>query len=457
MRILIIGDGKVGHSLAEQMIGEGHEVTIIDRNEAVLQRSMDTLDALTVRGNGVSAGTLTEADAQRADVVIAVTISDEINMLSCLMAKKLGAKYTIARIRDPEYMNSLPFLQKELAIDYPINPERKMALEISRLLRYPFTGNIETFARGRVELMDFRVTREDGLAGVTLKDLYKVKRSLPQVLFCAVERDHEALIPKGDYVMREGDRVFVASDIATITAFFLALGKNVLSVRRVMIMGGSRIAYYLASMLLEMKMDVSIIEIDPDKARTLCEMIPGASVIVGDGTDQELLLSEGLRESDAFVTLSGRDEENIMAGLFAVHSGVRKVIVKNNRENYAQLLGTIGLESVVSTKRVTSNSILRTVRARSNAYGTGGVERMYCLMDGKAEALEFVAARGDEYLRTPLKDLTVREDALVAVIVRDGQVRIPFGDDMLEADDRVIIISKGNGINSLHEVLRKRR
>lgn len=455
MRILIIGDGKVGHSLAAEMIGEGHDVTIIDRDEVALQRSMDTLDALVVKGSGVSVPTLTEADAQHADIVVAVTVSDEINMLSCLTAKKLGARYTIARIRDPEYLESLPFIQKELAIDYPINPERKMALEISRLLRYPFTGNIETFARGRVEMMDFRVTQEDGLAGIALRDLFQQRRSLPQVLLCAVEREQEAFIPRGDYVIREGDRIYVTADIATITAFFRALGKNTLSVHRVMILGGSRIAFYLASMLLEMKMKVSIIEIDPDKARALSEMLPGASVIAGDGTDQELLQSEGLMDSDAFVTLSGRDEENIMAGLFAVRSGVRKVVVKNNRDSYTELLGTIGLESIVSTKRVTSHSILRTVRTRSGIHADQGVERVFRLMDGKAEALELVVRKGSDYLHKPLQDLAVRDNALIAVIVRDGRVRIPFGRDTLEEDDHVIVIAKGSGIHSLEDILEK--
>ena len=275
MRIIIIGDGKVGHSLAEQLIAEGHQITIVDRNEAVLQRCMDTLDALTVKGSGVSVNTLTEADAAHAHIVIAVTISDEINMLSCLTAKKLGAEYTIARIRDPEYNQSLPFLTKELLIDYVINPERILAQEISRMLRYPFTGSIETFARGRVEITDFRVTPGDGLDGTTLKTLYQGRSSLPRVLFCAVERNHEALIPKGDFAMKNGDHVFVISDISSITAFFKALGKNTSDIHRVMIMGGSRTAYYLTQMLLDMHMEVTVIEINEGKAKTFSEDAAG--------------------------------------------------------------------------------------------------------------------------------------------------------------------------------------
>jgi len=453
MRIIIIGDGKVGHSLAQSLVDEGHRITIIDRNESVLRRCMDTLDALTVKGSGVSVNTLTEADAAHADIVIAVTISDEINMLACLTAKRLGAAYAIARIRDPEYSKSLPFLMKELLIDNVINPERILAQEISRILRYPFSGSVETFARGRVEMMDFRVTPGDGLHGTTLKTLYHNRPALPRVLFCAVERSHEAIIPKGDFSLADGDHVFVISDVAGITAFFKAIGKNTSDIRRVMIMGGSRTAYYLTQMLLDMHMEVTLIEIDEDKAQDLSEMLPGANVIVGDGTDQELLLSEGLKEMDAFITLSGRDEENIMAGLYAQHAGVRKVIVKNNRANYTELLGTIGLNSVVNTKQVTSNTILRKVRARSAADSSAAVEHMYRLMDGKAEALEFIVREDDGFTGVPLKDLHVREDVLVAVIVRNNQVQIPFGDSALQAGDRVIIIIRGNDVARLSDAL----
>lgn len=453
MRILIVGDGKVGHHLAGQLVAERHEVTIVDRDEAALQRSMDILDALVVKGNGVSVTTLNEAGAPHADVVVAVTVSDEINMLCSLTAKKLGAKYTIARVRDPEYMKGLPFLMKELFIDYAINPERNMALEISRILRYPFSGNVETFARGRVEMLDFRITHDDGLSGVMLKDLYHARRDLPRVLFCAVERAHKAIIPKGDFVLQEDDRVFVAAEVSVITAFFNAIGKNTRVIRRVMVLGGSRIAYYLTNMLIDMGMQVTLVEIDPERARELSEALPRANIVLGDGTDHDLLLGEGLLDADAFITLSGLDEENIMSGLYAVRHGVPKVIVKNNRDNYAELMGDLGLDSVVNTKHVTSNTILRAVRTRGNAERSSGVMRMYRMMDGRVEALEFVAAQSANYTGIPLKNLKVRADALVAVIVRDGHVKVPMGDDTLEPEDRVIVIVKGNGVMTLDDVV----
>ena len=408
MQIVIIGGGKLGYSLAQHLVDEGHNVTMIERSEAVLQKNMDTLDAMFIKGSGVSADTLREADAPHADIVIAATMSDEVNMLACLTAKRLGAQYAIARIRDPEYLPSLPFLQKELSIDYAINPERATAREISRMLRFPFAGSIETFARGRVEMVDFRAAEGDPVVGVPLKEMYKKNKQLPQVLFCAVERNNEIIIPKGDFIIKPGDRVHVVSDTETITRFFDALGKGMASIRSVMIMGGSRISYYLASMLLNMRIKASIIEIKPEKARRLSEMLPGATIIEGDGTDQELLESEGIADAQAFVTLADRDEENLMAGFYAART--------------------------------------------SRSYAA--VERMYRLMDGKAEALEFIAQAGDSYIHVPLKDLHVIPDALIAVIVREGQVRVPFGNDTIEVGDYVVVISRRAGLSSLGQVFK---
>ncbi len=453
MYIVIVGDGKVGHSLATQLVAENHDVTIVEHNEQVLMKNQDQLDAMYVKGNGVSVETLREADVQRADIVVAVTVSDEINMLVCLTAKRLGARYAIARIRDPEYHRSHRFLMEELLIDYILNPERTMAMEVSRILRYPFSGNVETFARGQVEMMDFRLSREDGFVGLALKDIARAMHHLPQVLVCAVEREGEAIIPKGNFVFKEGDRVFVVSDVATITSFFRALGKKMVKITSVMIMGGSRIAFYLGRLLIETGISVSIIEIDPEKAREITELLPEANVILGDGTDHEVLVEEGMLSHDAFITLSGRDEDNIMAGFYAHQNGVHKVVVKNNHENYNPILGMMGLDSVVNTKQVTSNTILRAVRTRLGASGPNQVQRLYRLMDGKAEALEFIVGAGEPIIGQKLKDLEVLPEALVAVIVRNGKVRVPFGDDMLEAGDRVIVMVKESGINFLSDII----
>ncbi len=453
MRIIIIGGGKLGISLAHHLVDEGHNVTMIDRSETVVQKSMDTMDAMFIHGSGVSANTLKEADVQHTDIVIAATVSDEVNMLACLTAKRLGAQYTIARIRDPEYLNTLSFLQKELSIDYAINPERATAREISRMLRFPFAGSIETFARGRVEMVDFRAAEGDPVVGIPMKEMYKKNRQLPQVLFCAVERGTEIIIPKGDFIIKPGDRVHVVSDVETITRFFTALGKGMSTIRSVMVMGGSKIAFYLVSMLVRMKMKVSVIEVKKDKARRLADALPGATIIEGDGTDQELLESEGLADTHAFITLSDRDEENLMAGFYAAQRGVKKVIVKSSRDTYSSIMHNMGLDSIISTKTIACNDILRVVRSRSSR-ANAAVERMYRLMNGQAEALEFIAQAGDKYIHVPLKDLKIIPDALIAVIVREGLVKVPFGNDTIEVGDYVVVISRKAGLSALGQVFR---
>lgn len=451
MQIIVVGCGKMGMELANRLVAEGHDVTVIDRSEAVLEHCLDTLDVMTVKGSGVSFDALTEADVKHADIVIASTMSDETNMLTCLTAKRLGAKYAIARIRDPEYLGSLSSLSKELSIDYVVNPERATAREISRILRLPFAVSIETFARGLVEMVEFRADGTEPFCGVTL-DHYARTTKLPRVLFCAVERGHQPYIPKGDFTIQAGDAVFVAAEPATITEFFKGLGKNTRGAHNAMIVGGSRIAYYLAELLHDTGVKTTIVEHHSEKARWLSEALPAANIIHGDGTDQQLLLSEGLRTTDAFIALTDRDEENLMTGLYATQYANCKVIVKSTRVNYTEMLKNMGMDGIISPLQVACNIILRTVRALANGYGTA-VERMYRIMSDKAEALEFIARAGAPYIGIPLRSLNIRSSALVAVIVRGSHVLVPFGDDTIEADDRVVIITCETGIVDLNDVM----
>ncbi len=454
MRILIVGDGKVGHTLATELLREGHDLTIIDHNETVLRKTEDNLDVICVHGNGANASTLMEAEVERADILIAATATDEINMLCCLIGKHLGAKFAIARIRDPEYNESLQVLQHELGIDMTINPERATAQEISRMLRYPFANNIEPFAKGRVELVEFLAHEGDVIVGKPLKDLTSRHSDLPKVLYCAVEREGEVVIPGGEFTIHPGDRVHVAADMVTITQFFRHIGRSAKPVKDIMVLGGGRISYYLAKMVERMGIHVSMFEINPEKAKLLSEQLPHADIIEGDGTDQDLLEQENLAGMDAFIALSDRDEENLMTGLYARTHGVPKVIVKTNRYAYKDVIANLGLENQVSPRIITCNTLLRYVRARVNARGTT-VEKLYRLVDGKAEALEFIAKKGDPYIGIPLKKLSVRNGALVAIILHKGKVIVPFGDDVIEAGDNVVIISTASGISDLNEVIRK--
>ena len=454
MRILIVGDGKVGHTLATELLREGHDITIIDQDAEVVNKTTDNLDVMCVHGNGANASTLMEAEVERADIIIAATATVEINMLCCLIGKNLGAKFAIARIRDPEYNESLQVLQHELGIDMTINPERATAQEISRMLRYPFANNVEPFAKGRVELVEFLAREEDVIVGKPLKELTSRHSDLPKVLYCAVERDGEVVIPGGDFTIVPGDRVHVAADMITVTAFFRHIGRSAKPVKDVMILGGGRISYYLAKMVEKMGIRVAMFEHNPDKAKVLSEQLPHADIIEGDGTDQDLLEQENLAGMDAFIALSDRDEENLMTGLYAKTHGVPKVVVKTNRYAYKDVIANLGLENQVSPRIITCNTLLRYVRARVNARGTT-IQKLYRLVDGKAEALEFIAKKGDPYIGIPLKNLSVRKGALVAIILHKGKVIVPFGDDVIDAGDNVVIISTASGISDLNEVIKK--
>ena len=430
MRIILIGAGKVGYTLAERLTAEEHDVIVIDKDEEVISRCTDSLDVLCMKGNGANAKVLLEAGVDRANIVIASTESDESNMLSCLISKRLGAKYTIARIRDPEFNESQTLLQNELGIDVAINPERATALEISRLLRYPFAGSIESFARGQVEMVEFKTQPTDAFIGIAMKDLAVKAPDLPRILYTMVERNGTVLIPGGDFAIQPGDRVFVIGDMLTISNYFRYLGRNRQKIRSVMLLGGGRISYYLSRFIVPLGIHVTLFELNQEKARQLSEALPKVDVIFGDGTDQDLLEEQGLSQMDAFISLSNRDEENLMTGMFASRRGVPKVIAKNSRITYMEILNDLGLDSVISPQSITSSTILRYVRARENSNGTM-IERLYRL----------------------LKDLAMKQGALVAVIVRQGKIIIPFGNDHLEEKDHVVIISRSSGISDLNEVI----
>ena len=454
MRIMLVGAGKVGRTVAEYLTREEHEVTVIDSDEDVLRRCEDTLDVLCVHGNGANAQTLIDAAVDRADILIAATADDEINMLCCLIGKRLGAKFAIARIRDPQYNESLALLQRELDIDVAVNPERTTALEISQLLRFPFASNVETFAKGQIEMVEFRAQENDAVVGVPLHALPAKYPSMPRVLYAAVEREGKVIIPTGDFILRPGDRVYVTAEMMMITKFFRFLGKGSLRVRHLMILGGGRISYYLAKFVVPMGISVTMIELDEKKAARLSEELPHVNVLCGDGTSQELLEQEGLRDMDAMICLTDRDEENLMTGIYAVRQGVPKVIVKNNRDNYADIIASMGLDSVVSPRLITSSTILRHVRAEIGGAGTK-VAKLYQLLGGKAEAMEFEVQPSAPCVGIQLRDLRMRPNTLVAVIARHGKVIVPGGNDHIEVGDRVIIMACESGISDLNEVISK--
>ena len=447
MNIIVVGDGKVGYTLAEYLSKDGHDVTIVDKNRHALQKASETLDVLCVMGSGANLRTLIEAGAETADVVIAATTNDEMNMVCCLAAKQLGARYTIARIREPEYTESLTLLQDKLDIDQVINPERATAQEISRLMRFPFAINVESFAHGRVEMVEFRVEEKDRIDGIPLSQLHT---KYPHVQFTAVLRGDDALIPDGSFQILVGDRLYVTGDRISVTAFFKQLGKDTQKVKNAVLIGGGHVSYYLAKTVAGMGIHLKIVEMQEEKCRSLSESLDNAIIINGDGTDRELLESEHIRDHDALICLTDRDEENLVTGLYGVRVGMRKVIVKINRLETMDIIGDMGIDSVVSPKLATANVILRAVRARSHSQNSV-IEKVYPLLADRAEAYEFIALEGANYLNIPLNRLHIKKGVLVSLIVRGRQIIIPFGSDHIEVGDAVILTARAGTVTELKD------
>jgi len=449
MNIIIVGNGKVGYTLAEYLtVNHNHDVTIIDKDRDALRKATETLDVLCVRGNGGNVRSLIEAGAEKADVIIAVTANDELNMVCCLAAKQLGTRYSIARVRNPEYTESLSLLQERLDIDQVINPERAAAQEISRLLRFPLAMNIEAFSHGRVEMVEFLVRNEDSdIIGIPLAKLHS---KFPHVQFVAARRKNEAIVPDGSFVIHEGDRVYVSGEHVAVTRFFKTLHKDIQRARSAFLIGGGHISYYLARQLVSLGMRIKLIEIKPDKCRKLSEDLEDVDVVCGDGSDRETLLDENMEAYDALICLTDRDEENMITGLYGLRNGIRKVIVKVNRFNTPEVLDDLGLESVVSPKVSTANAILRSVHALSNSRSSR-IQKVYGMLGGSVEALEFTALAGSDFLNVPLSHLKIKKGVLVCVIVRNGRTIIPFGGDHIESGDTVIITSKAGTIHDLDD------
>lgn len=450
MKVIIIGGGKVGYSLAEQLSREDNDVTIIDKDPDALRKANENLDVLCIRGNGVSTKVLYEAGIDEADVLIAATESDEMNMVCCLTGKKLGAAHTIARIRDPEYADELSLIKNELGLDMVINPERAAAREIARILRFPQAVNIEIFARGQVEMVEIRVTGNMPISGMKIRDISEIVSS--SVLIGAVLRGNEAIIPKGDFQIEEGDIIYVVGQPSSVTRFCKKIGLYVQKIKNVMLIGGGRIAYYLAKFLEETGMRIKIIESDHDRCLALSELLPEALIIHRDGSDDTLLFSENLQEMGAFVSLTGHDEDNLMLALLAKQAGVPKVIAKISRNNYLNLIKSLGIDSIVNPGQITTNLILLFVRGLKNALGNP-IKSLYRIVNNQAEALEFTINESAGFLGIPLKYLKMPKDVLVAVIVRKNEIIIPHGNDFIKKGDSIILIAKNRQVFDLNDII----
>ena len=452
MQIIVVGCGKMGTSLAIQLLKEGHQITVVDQDEAVIEQISTTQDVIGYVGNGAVYSVLESVGAKNADLVLAVTQSDELNLLSCLMAHKIGAKNTIARVRNPEYAEHMYVLKDDLGLSMTINPDRQAAEEIARVLRFPAAMHVELFAGGRVELVASKLPENSVLNGVSL---FELPRKLGvKVLICAVERNGEYTIPSGTFVLQGGDTLYVTGAPREVAKALRKAGVLASPIRSVMLGGGSRVSYYLAQELLKSNLSVKIIERDKALAQKMAEQLPGAVVLNGSVTDHELLQEEGIADTDAYVALTGLDEGNILSALFAKRHHVSKVIAKVNNDSLESLVKETNLDSVISPKRVTTNQILRYVRAREESAAYDGIRGLYKIADGAIEVLEFAASeKNQNLLEVPLKDLKTKKQVLIACIVRHGKAIIPGGLDSIQAGDVVLVVAVQRRMNDLGDIM----
>lgn len=452
MKIIIIGCGKVGRTLAQQLSEEQHDIVLVDTNMQKLQEVTEEIDAMTLVGNGASIGVQKEAGVEDADMLIAVTNSDELNLLCCLIAKKVSKCETVARVRNPIYRDEINFIKERLGVSMSLNPEFATATEMARLLRFPSAIQIDTFAKGRVELLKFKIKPEfdmDGVAVSGLADKFKC-----DILICGVERDGQVTIPGGDFILRDNDLVSIVASPNNSAAFFKKIGLATNQVKNALIVGGGTLGYYLAKQLVDMKIKVRIVEKDTKRCEELSELLPEAVIINGDGTDKKLLLQSGLQAAEAFITLTNIDEENIFLALYAKDQSNAKLVTKVNRFAFDNIIEKLDLGSVIYPKYITADYILQYVRAMQNSIGSN-VETLYQILDNQAEALEFSIREDGPVVGVPLMELALKKNLLVACINHNGRIIIPRGHDQIQVGDTVIIVTTEKGLQDINDILRK--
>ncbi|NLZ48070.1 MAG: Trk system potassium transporter TrkA [Clostridiales bacterium] len=447
MKIIIVGAGKVGYTLAENLaMDQNYDITVIDKDADALAKADENLDVLCIKGNGVSTNILMEAGVIDTDLIIAVTGSDEVNMLCCLTAKKLGAKKAVARVRNPEYSQELSIIKDQIGLDFVINPEFAAAEEIARSMGFTSAINVENFAKGRVRMVDFIVREGMGLIGKTIADIDKESKST--VLIGIIVRNNKVLVPNGSTVIEENDHIYVIGNPSSVYSFCKYHGKNPDKIKNVIIVGGGRITYYLYKLLVGMGINTKIIEINSSRCLELADELPNALIINDDGTDEAVLRSENIDTIDGFIAVTGIDEENIMASLIAKNLGVKKVITKVSRTNYDNIVTHLGLDTVISPKQITTNLILKFVRGKS-------VESLHRIVDGQAEVIEFAVDKSSGLIDKPLKNIKIVSDTIIATIVRRKEVVVPHGKDLIKAGDRIIVITKKQNISTPKELISK--
>lgn len=451
LNIIIVGCGKVGTTLLQRLSEEGHNITCIDTDAKLVENLSNSYDIMGVTGNGASCTVQIEAGIETADLFIAVTESDELNLLCCTLAKKVGDCSTIARVRNPIYSEDQSYLREQLGLSMIINPELETAKEISRILRLPAALNTNSFSKGQAELIRFQIPKDSYLDG---KKLFSLQKEFDfKFLICGLERDDSIVIPNGDQLLQSGDIITMIATARNAYVFFKKIDMIKRRISDAMIIGGSKTAYYLAKQLSEMGIQVKLIEKDIKRCEELDELLEKVLIINGDGTDEALLEREGISSTDAFIPLTGIDEENILLTLYAKRATDAKAVTKVDRVNFNNVIQSLDLGSIIHPRLLTSEAILAYVRGKKNSIGSGNIESLYHWFDNRAEAVEFKIKKSSEITEVPLCQMALKKDLLIASIIRNGKLIIPRGQDYILQGDTVIVVTTHTGLKDIHEIL----
>ena len=450
LNIIIVGLGKVGGTLVEQLSKEGNDITIIDKNPTAVQAMSGLYDIMGIVGNGASYSVQMEAGIENCDLFIAVTESDELNLLCCTVAKRVSNCSAIARVRTPDYSKEVEYLREKLGLTMIINPDLEAAKEVARILYLPATLEVNSFAHGQAELIKFKIPEGNILANLTISQLGKAVSH--KVLICAVERDGEVFIPSGNFVLEEGDIISYVANRKVAKQFLNALGFNTRQVKNTMIIGGGTSAQYLADKLIHSGVSVKIIEKDRARCEELSLLLPKAIIINGDGTDEELLKEEGIHSAESFVPLTGIDEENIMLTLFARQVSNAKVVTKINHITFKDVINNLDLGSIFYPRYITSEAIIAYARAKKNSLGSN-IETLYHMFDSRVEAIEFRVRNASKVTNTPLMELSLKKNLLITFINRNGSIIIPSGQDSIHVGDTVMVVTTHTGFNDIMDIL----
>lgn len=452
MKIIVVGCGKVGKTIATELANENHDIVLVDNNANIVEEVSNSIDVLGVVGHGASLNTLKDAGVEDADVLIAVTNADEVNMLCCLFAKKANNNLkTIARVRNPMYTDEINYIKDELGLTMTINPEMITAREISRLLRWPGALKVDTFVRGKVELISFLVEDNKKLVN---KNIAKIMKDYSdEILFVGIERKDEAIIPDGKTVIKKGDKVTICARPIAATNFLNKIGIYQSPIKNCLIAGGSKIAYYLAKILIRAKMDVAIVDKDPNRCDELAGLLPEASIISGYASDDNILIEEGLPEADSFCSLTGIDEENVLLSLYAKSISKAKVITKVNHISYEGVLNNMDVGALISPKNITANYIIGYIRSLDTR-SENEVETVHKILSNKAEALSFVIKEKTEIIGKTLQELKTKDNLLICSIIRGNEIITPSGKTTIEVGDMVIVVTSQPGLKTIEDIIK---